>query len=225
LAWRETYDSLSQLESPSGDELEALATSAWMLGDEDEWMRILERAFHRWLEDGEQLRGARCAFWIGMNLAMRGELGPAGGWMGRAQRLVEAEGRACAEQGYLLVAVAFQHEVSGDFEGAISTAAAAAEIGERFHDADLLALALHVEGQFLVEAGRVREGLARLDEAMVAVTTGELSPIPTGLVYCGVILACEDVFELRRAGQRHDARSLTPRTGGAAPRRHRQEQP
>jgi ATP/maltotriose-dependent transcriptional regulator MalT len=199
LAWQETYESLSQLESPSGDELEALATSAYMLGDEDEWMRILERAFHRWLEDGEQLRGARCAFWIGMNLAIRGEMGPAGGWMGRAQRLVEAAGRECAEQGYLLVAVAFQHDVSGDFEGAISTAAAAAEIGERFHDADLLALALHVEGQFLVEAGRVREGLARLDEAMVAVTTGELSPIPTGLVYCGVILACEDVFELRRA--------------------------
>ena len=34
---------------------------------------------------------------------------------------------------------------------------------------------------------------------MVAVTTGELSPIPTGLVYCGVILACQEVYELSRA--------------------------
>jgi DNA-binding CsgD family transcriptional regulator len=34
---------------------------------------------------------------------------------------------------------------------------------------------------------------------MVAVTTGELSPIPTGLIYCGVILACQEVYELSRA--------------------------
>lgn len=45
----------------------------------------------------------------------------------------------------------------------------------------------------------MREGLARLDEAMVSVTAGELSPIATGIVYCGVVLACEGVFELRRA--------------------------
>jgi tetratricopeptide (TPR) repeat protein len=136
---------------------------------------------------------------IGINLALHGEMGPASGWLGRAQRFVEAHGSDCAEQGYMLIPVSFQHEASGDLEGAIATAAAAVEIGERFHDADLVALALHVEGQYLVQTTRVAEGLARLDEAMVAVTTGELSPIATGIVYCGVILACEDVFELRRA--------------------------
>jgi hypothetical protein len=99
LGWRETYESLSELESPSGDELESLATSAYMLGDEDEWMQVFERAFHWWLEDGKQLRAARCAFWIGTNLALRGELGPAGGWLGRAQRIVDAEGRECVVLG------------------------------------------------------------------------------------------------------------------------------
>ena len=71
--------------------------------------------------------------------------------------------------------------------------------GERFGDADLFALALHEQGYMLVKGGRVKEGLGLLDEAMVAVTAGELSPIVTGMVYCSVILACQEVYELRRA--------------------------
>ena len=163
--WRETYDSLASLADPTGEELERFATAAYMLGDEDEWMEILERAFRRYSDGQESLRAARCAFWIGTNLALRGELGPAGGWIGRAQRIVDGEGRDCPEQGYLLIPVAFQHEAQGDVDGAIATAAAAAEIGERFRDADLLALALHIEGEFLLHAGRVRDDLSDLEAA------------------------------------------------------------
>jgi ATP/maltotriose-dependent transcriptional regulator MalT len=46
---------------------------------------------------------------------------------------------------------------------------------------------------------RIPEGLALLDEAMVTVTTAELSPFVVGIVYCGVILACECAFEVGRA--------------------------
>ena len=53
----------------------------------------------------------------------------------------------------------------------------AAAIGERFGDRDLFAIALHAQGHMLVRAGRVREGLALLDEAMVAVTTQRASPV------------------------------------------------
>ena len=66
---------------------------------------------------------------------------------------------------------------------------------------DLFALALHAEGHMLVRAGHVREGLALLDESMVVVTTQELSPFVVGIVYCGVILACSDAFEVARARQ------------------------
>jgi ATP/maltotriose-dependent transcriptional regulator MalT len=169
-----------------------------MLGREDEWTQILERASQRYAEAGERRPAARCAFWIGMQLALRGEMGPATGWLGRAQRLLEGEDE-CAEHGYLLMPVAFQHEAEGDVDGACATAAQAAEIGQRFGDRDLFALALQSQGEFLVHGGRVREGLGLLDEAMVAVTEGGLSPVVTGIVYCGMVLACEQVFELQRA--------------------------
>jgi len=201
-AWTSAYESLLQADRAAplqAADLELLGTSAYMLGREDEWMQILERAYHQRAEGCEPLLAARCAFWIGMNLALRGQMGPATGWLGRAQRLIEREGRECVEQGYMLLPVMFQHEAAGDFQEAANTAAAAAEIGERFGEADLFALAVHAQGQMLVAAGSVREGLGLLDEAMVAVTAGELSPIVTGLVYCGVILACEQVYELRRA--------------------------
>jgi DNA-binding CsgD family transcriptional regulator len=201
-AWATAYESLARADERApleAEDLELLATSAYMLGREDEWMQILERAYNRHSEGGETRRAARCAFWIGMQLALGGEMGPATGWLGRAQRLVEREEGEFVEQGYLLMPVVFQHDAAGDYEGASATAAAAAEFGERFRDKDLFALAVFAQGDVLVRGGRVREGLGLLDEAMVSATEGGLSPIVTGIVYCGVILACEQVYELRRA--------------------------
>ena len=47
----------------------------------------LERAHHAHLEAGTTC-GSAGAFWVGINLALRGEMGPAGGWLGRAQRIL-----------------------------------------------------------------------------------------------------------------------------------------
>ena len=87
----------------------------------------------------------------------------------------------------------------GRYAAAHDTAREAAEIAERFDDADLHALALHAQGLSLTRLGRVEDGLALVDEAMLAVTSGELSPIVTGLVYCSVIEGCHEVYAMRRA--------------------------
>jgi len=201
-AWAAARESLSradELEPLAAEDLELLATAAYMLGDEQGCRRALERAYHGHEEAQTLRRATRCAFWIGMQLALRGEMGPATGWLGRAQRLLDREDEECVEHGYMLMPVAIQHEAEGDWEGAAETAAAAAEVAGRFGDRDLFGLALLTHGEILLRHGDVRRGLALLDEAMAAVTAGELSPIPTGIVYCGVIVACEDVYELRRA--------------------------
>jgi tetratricopeptide (TPR) repeat protein len=198
----DAYESLSCADEraplAAGD-LEFLATSAYMLSLSDEYQSALERAHYAYLEVGEALRAVRCAFWLGADLALRGEMGPASGWFGRAQRLLEREQRECVERGYLLLPVVLQQVATGAWEAAYAAAVDAARVGERFGDADLLALAVQEQGRALIKQGRVEEGLGLLDEAMVAVTAGELSPIVTGLVYCSVIAFCQEVYALRRA--------------------------
>jgi ATP/maltotriose-dependent transcriptional regulator MalT len=201
-AWTDAYESLSRADQAApleAEDLEILATTAFMLGRDEEAVGGLERAHHRYLERGETIRAVHCAIWLCLNLATRGEVGPASGWLGRAQRLLEREPGESAEHGYLLLPVMFQHEAAGDFAMAAAIAAEAAAIGERFGDRDLFALAVHGQGYMLIKDGRVKEGLALLDEGMVAVTAEELSPLVTGIVYCGVILACQGVYEVGRA--------------------------
>ena len=118
---------------------------------------------------------------------------------------MEREGRECVEQGYLLMPVALQNEAAGDYAAVYATAAEAAAIGERYGDPDLFSLAVHTQGLALIRQERVADGLALLDEAMLAATAGDLSPIVTGVVYCGVIAGCEEAFELGRAREWTDA--------------------
>ena len=95
----DAYTSLSRADqaSPLGaEDLELLATASYMLGRDDEYLSALERAHHAYLySSGEAIRAVRCAFWVGANLALRGEMARASGWSGRARRLLEREGREC----------------------------------------------------------------------------------------------------------------------------------
>jgi hypothetical protein len=182
------------------EDLELLATAAYMVGRDEEQQSALERAHRAYLDRGEPLAAVRCAFWLGVHLLLRRETARATGWFARAQRMLEREEVDCVERGYLLVAADLQYTVSGD-SAAACDAAAAAEVAERFGDSNLLALALMDQGRHLVRQGRVREGLKKLDEAMVEATSRELSPIVTGLVYCSVIDGCQEVHELRRANE------------------------
>lgn len=200
--WTAAYEALSAADRAGllgGEDLELLATSAYMIGREADYLGIQERAHRAHLDAGAPLAALRCAFWIGVNLARQGEMGRASGWLGRARRLLDEQEGDRVERGYLLLPVVFERQAGGELEAAAATAAEAAAIGQRFGDPDLFALAAHEQGHVLIEHGQLKEGLALLDEAMVAVTAGELTPIVSGIVYCGVILACQDAHEVHRA--------------------------
>ncbi|MBB4660603.1 helix-turn-helix transcriptional regulator [Conexibacter arvalis] len=204
MSWSEAYASLSDADTARGapltaDELERLATAAYMLGRADDHLRALERAHRAHLDAGAPLRAIRCAIWLGIFLALRGEQARATGWLSRARRMLAHQPSDCVERGYLLLPKMIRHAAAGEDAGALAAAADAAAIAERCRDADLLALAVHEQGLALARQGQVERGLGLLDEAMVAVTAGELSPIVTGLLYCSVIDGCHELFALRRA--------------------------
>jgi DNA-binding CsgD family transcriptional regulator len=201
-SWADAFRALKRADRacPLGtDDLARLATSAYLIGREDEYLNALERVHHALLKAGRWTGAARAAFWIGLCLLFRGETGPATGWFGRAQRLLDRDGSACAEQGYLLLPRAERELSLSDSQAAYTSAMKAVEIGEHFADTDLIVCARHIQGRALLQQGQMEQGLALLDEAMVAVVAGELSPVMTGLVYCSVIDSCMRVFALARA--------------------------
>ena len=151
------------------------------------FQRIFERTHHAHAV-AAYVRAARCGFWLGISSLLRGETGPANGWLARARRLVES--RDCVEHGYLLLPAAEQCLAEGNGEAAHRAASRAVSSGSRFGDADLVACGRHLQGRALIQQGQTKAGLVMLDEAMLAVITGELSPIMTGLIYCSVIEAC-----------------------------------
>lgn len=201
-AWADAYEALVLADSTcrlGTDDLERLAMSAYLIGREQDYLKALDRAHRAFLDADECARAARCAFWIGLCLLFRGETGPATGWFGRAGRIIAREGGECAEEGYVLLSRAARCLAESDSQGAYDAAAKGVEVGERFREPDLIACTRHLQGQALLQQWQVEQGLALLDEAMVSVVAGELSPRMTGLIYCSVIDSCMQFYAFDRA--------------------------
>ncbi|MGC0327117.1 tetratricopeptide (TPR) repeat protein [Streptomyces sp. SAI-170] len=209
-AWSEAYDRLSASDAwvpLTAPDVERLALAAYLNGREDRAVQAWERAHLAFCRDGEIGRAVRCAFWLGLTLALQGNHAQAGGWFARAGRLLEETAEDCVERGYLLIPGGLRAMGTGDFEAAGAAFTDAERIAERFGDPDLIALGRLGQGQALVGGGDAVRGTVLLDEAMVAVTAGEVSPIVAGIVYCAVIIACRQIFDVDRAAEWTEALS------------------
>lgn len=206
-AWEIAYAQLRAADDQGAircpEDLQRLALSAYLTGRDDVAQVGWERAYQAFHDRGEVLPAVRCAFWLGLVLIVAsGNEARGSGWIARAHRLLEERAPDdCAERGYLLLPGALRELDGGDPGAAHRRFAQAAAIGQRFGDIDLAALGCLGQGQSLIRIGETPRGLAHLDEAMVAVDTGRVSPVAAGLVYCAVILACQQAFDLRRAQQ------------------------
>ncbi|TCO52232.1 regulatory LuxR family protein [Kribbella antiqua] len=203
--WAVAYDQLTAADGEPetaalgpGD-LMALGTAAYLIGDHDACIRALQRGYRLQIDDGNVLGAIRFAFWLAMVHNLRGEGAVGNGWAARALRLLADQPDDVVERGYLRILEFYQRLGQGDFAGALRIGTEITEVARRFGDPDLLAQGLVCQGRLLMYSGRVPEGLALLDEAMVGVAAGEVSPIIAGNAYCAMIEGCQEVLDFARA--------------------------
>ena len=200
-AWASAFSELSAAdrESPLGpDDLQRLSMAAHLSGREANSLELLARTHQSFLNAGETLSAARSAFWLGFIAMNVGEMAQASGWLARAGRLLDGQ-PACVEQGYVLLPVGIRAVREGNVAEGTKAFLEAAAIGNRFGDKDLVTMALNGQGRALIRGGEISRGVTLLDEAMVAVMAGEVSPIIAGAVYCSVLDSCHETFDFRRA--------------------------
>ncbi len=201
-AWGEAFEHFEAAGS-AGElavrDLESMAMAAHMSGRIDAASRAWERAHLAAIRGGDPLRAARHAFQLVMGFGLRGESAQAGGWLVRAAGLVASVGHDSVERGYLLIPRALRALDGGDPAAALDLFGEAGGIAAAFRDPDLATMSRLGLGQSRIALGDTEAGVALLDEAMVAVTTGEVSPIFIGIVYCASIEAFIALFDLRRA--------------------------
>jgi hypothetical protein len=103
-AWSDAYAHLSAADREvplEPEDLERLATAAYLSGkDSDD---IWARAHNGFLDGGNREQAARCAFWLAFGLLDRGDLARGGGWLSRAQRLLDEGKYEGVLRGYLLL--------------------------------------------------------------------------------------------------------------------------
>jgi DNA-binding NarL/FixJ family response regulator len=201
-AWGDAYSQLccaDRAEPLPLDDLENLAAASYLAGKDAESDKFWARAHHGSLGVADWGRAARCAFWLGITLMNRSERARGGGWLARAQRVLDDSQHDCAERGWLLIPSGLRLYAQGDYESSREAFRRAGTIGAAFGDTDLVPTARQAEGRVLIRMGEAAQGVVLLDEAMVAVTAGEVSPIPAGIIYCSVIEACQEILDVRRA--------------------------
>lgn len=203
-AWRRAFDAFAAADATTAldlDDLDQFAQAAMLLARMDDYFALRERAYQLCVDRGDQLGAARLAGWIGNQRMADGSVGQGTAWIARAQQHLDADGSESVLAGFLAMGHAFVALTEGEPMRAVELAGEAVACGRRYRDPELIALAAHMEGLLLIEAGETSIGVARLDEAMLSLSGPGLSPVVTGIVYCGVIAGCWNAYDLRRAAE------------------------
>jgi tetratricopeptide (TPR) repeat protein len=202
-AWRDAYDLLRSADEGgalAADDLESLGEAAWWTGRLDEAIGLRERAFAAFVEAGEPRRAAMVTVPLAMDYGLRGALSVSSGWIASGERLLvdEPEG---VEHGHLSLMRGTNFIDLGELERAGEAFHRARELAARYGDRSLETTALVFEGAIRVWTGDVESGIAILDEATAAATSGELNPLATGIIYCVTIDSCQALGDCGRASE------------------------
>jgi DNA-binding CsgD family transcriptional regulator len=200
--WSEAVHLLSQADQRSPldpHDYQTLVIARALISPDQEGGEIWAEAHQVLLERGDVAGAARAAFWAGQTLLRMGEPARGSGWIERGRRVLDEVGIDCVERGYLLIPLVIAANRAGDTDTALGLIAEVADTARRFGDADLQVFIRHAEGRALLRRGDIAAGMAIVDETMLTVTTGGISPLMTGAIFCSLIEATHSLYDLGRA--------------------------
>jgi DNA-binding CsgD family transcriptional regulator len=197
-AARACFERAAALEE-GAEALDGLGRALHYLGEHERAIELKERAFAAYRRRGLAVEAAELARWLAfLHGSVHGNMAAANGWMARARSLLEGV-EECVAHGWLTLDSA---PWTRDAAERARLATAALGIARRYGDQDLEFDALALLGEAYVAAGRVEEGMTLIDEAMAAISGGEVvGAAAIGEIYCRLLSACERVCDVRRAEQ------------------------
>ena len=191
--WQEAFDLLMKADADgllAATDLPLLGEVAYAAGHLDVTIEAWERAHAACMQGGDQVAAAGAAVRVAMHLLFDIALmAPVRGWLARADRLLEGQEETPAHA-WVAVVRTYERMLTGDMPGARQWARRAIEVGSTC-DPAACAIGRVAEARLLILDGDVQQGLALLDEAGVAMVSGDLDPLSTGVVYCELVCALQ----------------------------------
>jgi class 3 adenylate cyclase len=202
-AWTEALEAFAAADREGGlspDDCERMGEAAWWAAKPDEASDTLERAFTAYVEVGRPIEAAGAAFLLAYMFFRRQAPSVGAGWLGRAAGLLEGMPESGMHAWLHLFAgmnAVFEHRMVDGLAHADRAIAVAREHG----NADVQFMATSFKGYGEMHQGNIPEGLAFLDEAAAAATSGQLTLRVASDILCNTIAACRNIGDLKRAGQ------------------------
>jgi DNA-binding NarL/FixJ family response regulator len=203
--WILARDAFTAIVAQSDDPvaLEGLSQAGWWLDEADTCVGARANAYRRYRELGDVRGAARTATALSWDSLLFGSgESVALGWFERARGLLEGIGES-PEHGWLAVreaelALAVHHDPDRSFEAARRASAVAQRLGL----GELEVVGLAMQGLALTNSGDVGLGMPSLDAAVAAATNGDVADLMwLGKVCCWLIVACNEVQDVARAGE------------------------
>ncbi len=199
--WRTARKFLTELQAQrplTPEELDLFQMCMFWIGEKDEFIRALERAYAAFAKAGKNLCAARLATRLAGEYVEKCMSVVSSGWLRQADRLLGDEPES-VERGYLLRQQMANALTACNLTRATDLNEKCSEIADHFQDLALQAVALHDKGQILVAGGDVEEGQALIDEAMARAMGGDVDSRTLGNLYCRTMGVCKTLADYSRA--------------------------
>lgn len=202
-AWAEALEAFAAADREGGlapEDLELMGDAAWWAGRPDEATDPLERAFAAFVKSGQPTQAAGVAFVLTYMAFRRQAASVGSGWLARAAGLLESEPES-GMHAWSYLFTAFGALMDHRMAEGLALADRAITVAREHGNVDVQFMATSFKGYGEVHQGNLQVGLAFLDEAAAAATSGQLGLRVASDILCNTIAACRNIGDLKRAGQ------------------------